>query len=199
MSSHSGSPKVSTSPAQTQSPVRSQSPVRPQSPAARQPSPVAAANQSENVENAQVANQNNNPLRKLTPLTCLVFMISILVLALGITQIAVASAKDGLRVRHTWAIFINGLFCMLLGFASLVVVFLPRPKFYKFYALFNLYVFVQFLVFFIIFSSLVRGYIRDDCNGHIFWNSYCSELELYLGVSLARFIDYIIGFSSSSY
>ncbi|EFA83195.1 hypothetical protein PPL_03985 [Heterostelium album PN500] len=149
---------------------------------------ASSSNNNDNNNNSNDSNRRKSRLRNMSGLSGLMFMIAFIILAFGIAQIAVATQKDDLHVRHTWGILINGIFCVILGLFGLSVVFCPFVAIcYKLYAVLNLFVFLEAIVLYIIYSGLVHRYIRKECNGDFGWNSFCYDLEKYLGISLAVF------------
>ncbi|EAL72840.1 hypothetical protein DDB_G0270980 [Dictyostelium discoideum AX4] len=115
------------------------------------------------------------------------FGLSIFLIIYGIVQIAVASGKDDISSRHTWAFTVNGIFCLITGFHGFFLLFHKRGS-AKHHVLLNIILVAQAFILFIIYSALVHRYINRDCGGEFYQNPYCvHDHKVYIGISLAIF------------
>ncbi|KYQ99753.1 hypothetical protein DLAC_03696 [Tieghemostelium lacteum] len=153
----------------------------------------ASANNSHNNSHSHHDPHHCNDQRKnmCTRVMC-ILTLSILMVVYGVTQIAVATGKDEINVRHSWAFIVNGVFCILTGLVGITHSLVPRHQGHgsKGYAMLSFITLVESFVLFVIYSARLRHYIKQDCgelNYEGGFSSYCHDIELYLSVALAIF------------
>ncbi|KAF2069021.1 hypothetical protein CYY_009661 [Polysphondylium violaceum] len=151
-------------------------------------SPPAAATHNDAAA-ASNSHQNKKSVRdhlssiNFRPIHIVVLLISLLMVVYGITQIAVACAKDGISARHAWAFVVNGIFCLVTGLFGISTAFRAR-KHGKMFLLLNLLTLGESIVLFIAYSALLHHYIKEDCGDNFWW---CRDMERYLSVALGIF------------